>query len=188
MVASRSLGGPLPNKPSAGQGSDRGAIGARREAASQSLLEIVEVREHDLASALGVVTAYRLDDLLVRLLRRTARLLVAQVADRRHEQLAVRLDRCLEDRVSHRDARDAELLGELSLRLKPVTGRKLAGEDGALDLRDDLATRSRLPHRREHRENPNPESALPRAPPAPSPRLRALLQRAHRLADRRLDG
>src|SRR2546430_10079706 len=102
MVASRSLGGPLPNKTSAGQGSDRGAIGARREAASQALLEVVEVREHDLARALGVMTAYRLDDLLVRLLRRAARLLVAQVADRRHEQLAVRLDRGLEHLVSRR--------------------------------------------------------------------------------------
>src|SRR6266545_7560254 len=78
----------------------RGAIGSRREAAAQALLEIREVREHDLARSLGIVPAHGLHQLLVRPLGRAPRLVVAHVADGRHEQLAVGLDGRLEDLVA----------------------------------------------------------------------------------------
>src|SRR5436305_8155319 len=81
------------NEPRRCEAHRRGALRARREAASKTLLEVGEMADHDLARAVVVVTSDGLDDLLVRLLRRAARLLVAQVADRRDEQLAVCLDR-----------------------------------------------------------------------------------------------
>src|SRR6266850_3281760 len=75
-------------------------LGAVGEAAAQPLLEGGQVREHQVARTLGVMPPHPLDQLLVRLLRRPARLVVPQVAERGYEQLAVRLDRRLEDLVA----------------------------------------------------------------------------------------
>src|SRR3954465_10041303 len=71
---------------------DRGrprGLGAIGEAPAKTLLEVREMREHELARPPGIVSPHGLDELLVRLLCRAARLVIAEIADRGHEQLAV---------------------------------------------------------------------------------------------------
>ena len=58
------------------------------------------------------------------------------------------------ERVPDSDARDAELLRELALRLQPVTRRELAVEDRPLDLRHDLTRCARLANGGEHHCRP----------------------------------
>src|SRR5438874_1016537 len=95
-----SLRAARPHQPRRADAHRRGTVGACREAAPKTLLEVSEVREHDLARAIVVVSADSLDKLFVRLLGRASGLLVAQVADRRYQQLAIRLDRGLEDLIA----------------------------------------------------------------------------------------
>src|SRR5258706_7487222 len=103
--------GSLMRARSAPSGADELRRGERRplfrhnavgEAPAQALLEVGEVGQHDLARALRIVPPHRLDDLLMRFLRRAARSLVAEVADRGDEQLAIRLDGRLEHLVARR--------------------------------------------------------------------------------------